>query len=516
MRFYLWLNKLYDLGIKTLDDIPKLDSRLSKLLTIALKLTTPSSTRELLTQILESLKTSVHADGGTLYLLDPTSQELVAEVVRNDTLGITNETESKDLKAKLKIPLYNGSEANERNLAASAVHRGRLINIHNRSNDDRFDFTGLDRFDQQNNYDTSSILTLPLIDQEQTILGVIQLINARDDAGIKRPFSDDDAKFALGIASLAAAALSNRYGADNLEQLFEYFAELIAELDDRVAGTNTSTGAQTAMLALALAKAMHQSELLDLADFKLRNASVRRLNIAAWLRAWAIRHSRINDIKTGKDETLIESLITQRFEILVRDLQIKLYSQRTSGESFDKHRLEHMSDLNRLKTCRKAVFELLQTNSFSSHKLEALTAEYQWTDMGGVSHKLVSEIELKQLVEAKSKRFKNHKLEQESARSIVDMLLALRLPTFLGSALNLANLSEIFTPADEMPPVSLSTENRLLYEAIRVSERAISTSFDNPSAGRAQIIIDSLRSDSQLNQNIVELFCDKQLFKSLL
>jgi len=63
-------------------------------------------------------------------------------------------------------------------------------------------------FDSMNDYRTQSLLTLPMLDNSNDLIGVIQLINKYDDSGIKE-FSQEDIFIAKYLCSLAAMAIKN-------------------------------------------------------------------------------------------------------------------------------------------------------------------------------------------------------------------------------------------------------------------------------------------------------------------
>jgi diguanylate cyclase (GGDEF)-like protein len=64
------------------------------------------------------------------------------------------------------------------------------------------------RFDRENQYRSRSVLTLPLKDPAGAVLGVLQLINALDDAGQVVPFDADNELVTL-LAAYTAAAVRN-------------------------------------------------------------------------------------------------------------------------------------------------------------------------------------------------------------------------------------------------------------------------------------------------------------------
>ena len=80
-----------------------------------------------------------------------------------------------------------------------------------------------------------SFLTIPIKNHENEIIGVLQLINAKDQGtGAVRPFSEADQRLAESLASQAAIALTNRLLINHLEKLFESFIKVInAAIDDK-------------------------------------------------------------------------------------------------------------------------------------------------------------------------------------------------------------------------------------------------------------------------------------------
>ena len=58
------------------------------------------------------------------------------------------------------------------------MQRIRTVAIY--SEEDRFDFSGTARFDEANGYRSTSFLTIPMVNNEQEVTGILQLINARD------------------------------------------------------------------------------------------------------------------------------------------------------------------------------------------------------------------------------------------------------------------------------------------------------------------------------------------------
>ena len=62
-------------------------------------------------------------------------------------------------------------------------------------------------FDEKSGYRTKSMLVVPLINNRDELIGVLQLINARDETGKVIPFSSSDEPYILNFAKAAAIAL---------------------------------------------------------------------------------------------------------------------------------------------------------------------------------------------------------------------------------------------------------------------------------------------------------------------
>jgi two-component system, cell cycle response regulator len=65
------------------------------------------------------------------------------------------------------------------------------------------------RFDRDNQYETRSVLTVPMLERPSVVLGVLQVINATDDAGDIVAFSPEAEEIAALLAAYAAAAIRN-------------------------------------------------------------------------------------------------------------------------------------------------------------------------------------------------------------------------------------------------------------------------------------------------------------------
>ncbi|XQF91271.1 GAF domain-containing protein [Pseudoalteromonas espejiana] len=85
-----------------------------------------------------------------------------------------------------------------------------------------FDMSAARNMDARTGYRTQSMLTIPLKDHTDDIIGVIQLINVKDQHGNIIPFSDELVTLIRSFASLGAISLTNSTLIKGMEELVLY------------------------------------------------------------------------------------------------------------------------------------------------------------------------------------------------------------------------------------------------------------------------------------------------------
>lgn len=189
------------------------------------------SSSEDLTDLLDFFTTEVmdltSADGGTLYLMNEKTQTLSFEVVKNISLNIHNSL--RDMSEKwTDLELYdkNGKE-NTHMVATLCALRKEPIFIDNIYKADQFDFRGTKKFDQKTGYYSRSMMTIPLLNHEKRVIGVLQLINKILPSGDIASFTKEDEDLSLSLSSQIAVVLSNSLLVQELEKLLEAFLNSI-------------------------------------------------------------------------------------------------------------------------------------------------------------------------------------------------------------------------------------------------------------------------------------------------
>ncbi len=185
------------------DLIKNLLDKLTKLTDIGLALSAERNLDVLLEMIVEEARNFTYADGGTLYILE--KNKLHFKIFQNDTLDIR-------LGGKNESPIpFPPLEMNPSNVSSHVALTGKTINIPDVSKDKDHDFSDSIVFDQKFNYRTQSMLLVPMKNNDEEVIGVIQLLNARKPGEPKKciPFSNENVRWIQSLASQAAVAITH-------------------------------------------------------------------------------------------------------------------------------------------------------------------------------------------------------------------------------------------------------------------------------------------------------------------
>ncbi|MBT7443964.1 MAG: HD domain-containing protein [Methylococcales bacterium] len=295
----------------------ELIDQLQQLNMIGIALSKEKDTSELLKQILTCAIDLTNSDGGTIYSIKEGNAEFA--FMCSHTLGITPDQPLS--KKPQPIPLYlDDGKANDQTVVVYVALSNVTINIDDVYVGGKFDFTGSKQVDKKLNYRTKSMLTIPLCDQENTVIGVLQLINALEkDKKTIVPFSSKRQLVAESLASQAAITLTNQQLIEDQKALFEGFIKVIASAIDEKSPYTSNHCFRVPELALLIAGAVKDDCKHAYQDKHFTEEQIYELKIAAWLHdcGKVTTPEHVID-KSTKLETIIDRIDTvkQRYEHL--------------------------------------------------------------------------------------------------------------------------------------------------------------------------------------------------------
>ncbi len=154
----------------------------------------------LLETVLSNARQFLNADAGTLYL--KAKQKLFFSFVQNDTIFSRDHAEERYIYSSRYLTLDGSS------LAGYAAKTGESIlidDVYDIQSDVDYSFNP--DFDRKSNYRSQSMLIVPLKTPRGYVVGVLQLINAKDSSGKVVPFSRKDELYLTQFAQYAANAI---------------------------------------------------------------------------------------------------------------------------------------------------------------------------------------------------------------------------------------------------------------------------------------------------------------------
>ncbi len=150
-----------------------------KILDVAHQLSSPIELDDMLVQVVDVARSVLEADRGTVFLFDEQTNELFAEV----GTGL-------DMQ-EIRFSVDKG-------IAGLCARTGRILNVSDVYSHDHFN----PDIDRQSGYTTRCLLSIPLIGLNNTLVGVMQLVNK-----IGGHFGNNDERIAEVLASHCAVAL---------------------------------------------------------------------------------------------------------------------------------------------------------------------------------------------------------------------------------------------------------------------------------------------------------------------
>lgn len=189
---------------------------LKKILDLGIKISSEKDYNKLFGIFLKGSADIANCDAGTLYIYKEKEDGnfLYFAATINHTLkqygGLDGE--------KLDLPPVKFEETNASSYAG--IHRC-ILNVSDVYEDSNAIWKGPRKYDSITGYHTQSVLTIPLIDKKDELIGVLQLINAMDKDKNIIPFSKEVEHIIYSLSSQVAMILSNMLLTNDMEELLD-------------------------------------------------------------------------------------------------------------------------------------------------------------------------------------------------------------------------------------------------------------------------------------------------------
>src|ERR1700722_16084301 len=309
---------------------------------IGIALSSQRDVRELLNLILAKAREITRADAGSLYLIEDEVEgrrHLRFMLTQNDSLVFPFK--------EFTLPLAEDS------MAGYTALRGKVVNFADAYYiPPEMPFHFNDHYDRESGYRTKSLLTLPMRNAKGEVLGVLQLINARNDPAARPhsaadvpahglPFHERSVRLALSLASQAAVAYENRKLYNDIQTLFEGFVKAAVTAIEQRDPTTSGHSLRVATYTQALAEAVNAASNGPYAATHFDYEQMKEIRYAALLHDFGkvgVREEVL--VKAKKLYPLQMELVRQRFDYIRKELEasnvrrkLQEYLERDRGDA---------------------------------------------------------------------------------------------------------------------------------------------------------------------------------------
>ena len=508
-----------------LNRIKFLEDRLHRLSEIGMALSTEKNTDRLFEMILEEAKNITQADGRTLYSINKDG-DLDFEILRNDSMNtIMGGTSG------VEIPYYpvhlwlDDKTPNQKNVSAYVALTGKTVNIRDAYQEEGFDFEGTKNFDKKSGYRSKSFLTVPLRNHENEIIGVMQLINARNDKGDVISFNQEMQEQVESLASQGAVALTNKRLVEELKILFEAFIKLIATAIDKKSEYTGGHCERVPVITMMLADAVAQISEGKYKDFSMNDDERYELYIAAWLHDCGKVATPPHVVDKGtKLETIFDriELIRTKMELLKRDAEISFLKRQLNGhikENFDD---EYLQDIKRIEENMKFIEKCNVGGEYMEEELQDRVRLIGSEELilNNKSQNLLTEDEINNLNIPKGTLLpEEREIINDHIVITIEMLEQLPYPK------NLRNVPEFAGGHHEkmdgtgypkgLNQSQMSTQAKIMaiadiYEALTAADRPYK---EGKKLSQAMRIMGFMKNDFHIDEDLFEIFVTSGIYK---
>ena len=256
-------------------DVGRRRQRMHQLNEISMALTTRMTQSELFQTILTEACRIARCEAGSLFLVESQSGKEDALVVKhalNDVVSFPF--------VESRLPLSAESIVG---YVAVTGHELNIRDVYQLSDDLPYRFNK--SFDDENGYRAKSMLTIPMRDHRDRVVGVLQFINKinREQGGEPIPFGEETVEILRAIASQAAVSLQKNALLEDINQLFENFVQASVKAIEQRDPSTSGHSFRVAETTVALLEALPNSGYSKYRGLNLSQEHIREVRYAALL-----------------------------------------------------------------------------------------------------------------------------------------------------------------------------------------------------------------------------------------
>jgi len=402
---------------------------ITELTQIGVALTTERNYDVLLEMILTQSRRITQSDGGSLYLVegrDTPSPKVRFKLAQNDTVP-------KAPFVEFTMPLNHAS------VGGYVCSTGETVVI-----DDAYflppdvEYSINRSFDERNRYRSKSMLTVPMKNHKNEIIGALQLINRkRDPAAVLStpevvqaqviPFSRRTVEIVNALASQAAVSIENSLLYEDIERLFEGFVTAAVTAIEQRDPTTFGHSGRVATMTVGLAEVVDRAGDGPYRAVNFSREQIKEIRYAGLLHDFGkvgVREQVL--VKAKKLYPPDLSLLKSRYAFIRRTAESEYHRRRADWllanprEDYERFLAALDAEHRReLEDCERFLQTVLQSNEptllpeGSFEELLAL-AERRFTDIDGSAQPYLSDDEVRFLTIRKGSLDEAERLEIES------------------------------------------------------------------------------------------------------
>jgi HD-GYP domain-containing protein (c-di-GMP phosphodiesterase class II) len=402
-------------------------SQLHELTSIGIALNTERDIDKLLALILEKAKDVTFADSGSLYLVEKDPQAKDKKKLRFKLSSINLESKEFTL------------EINHKSIAGYVALTGTIVNL-----EDAYfppmeaKFSINKSFDEETGYRTKSMVVVPMKNQKEIVIGVLQLINCKPNKHLKLkdkkhieevviPFDDNKIEVITAFAGQAAVAIENNNLYKAIHNLFEGFVTAAVTAIESRDPTTSGHSSRVAKLTVGLADTVNRVENGPYGKTFFSPDQIREIRYASLLHDFGkvgVREKVL--VKAKKLYPYDLTRIFERFQFIKRTIQkeisdkkVRYLLEQNRQATLEELNIFDQEELHRIRELDEYIEFILKANEPSvmeSGSFEKILeiAKLQYQDLNHDFHNFLDQDEINYLFIRKGSLNEEERYEIES------------------------------------------------------------------------------------------------------